>query len=196
MGWKLTDVNYTLRNSLFTVGLVGSVFVTNVHFGEVKQTDQLFLFYSKLSFFFHSGTHTSHTFKPLEEVYDQHVALIKDEVSLLRRTLMELISLVQVNMIYLTLVGTFTVCFQFQEVERNVEAVRAAKDDRVREIRNAVELMIARLDSQLKQKLLTLMGQKNALSQETEQIENLLAEIDQYLNGKTRSELIGKSQGF
>lgn len=99
-------------------------------------------------------------------------------------------------MIYLTLVGTFTVCVQFQEVERNVEAVRAAKDDRVREIRNAVELMIARLDSQLKQKLLTLMGQKNALSQETEQIENLLAEIDQYLNGKTRSELIGKSQGF
>lgn len=83
-----------------------------------------------------------------------------------------------------------------QEVERNVEAVRAAKDDRVREIRNAVELMIARLDSQLKQKLLTLMGQKNALTQETEQIENLLSEIDQYLNGKTRSELIGKSQGI
>lgn len=39
------------------------------------------------------------------------------------------------------------------------------------------------------------MGQKNALAQETEQIENLLAEIDQYLNGKTRSELIAKSQG-
>ena len=55
--------------------------------------------------------------------------------------------------------------------------------------------MIARLDSQLKQKLLTLMGQKNSLAQETEQIENLLAEIDQYLNGKTRSELIAKSQG-
>ena len=82
-----------------------------------------------------------------------------------------------------------------QEVERNVESVRAAKDEKVREIRNAVELMIARLDSQLKQKLLTLMGQKNSLAQETEQIENLLAEIDQYLNGKTRSELIAKSQG-
>ena len=52
-----------------------------------------------------------------------------------------------------------------------------------------------RLDSQLKQKLLTLMGQKNALAQETEQIESLLSEIDQYLNGKTRSELIAKSQG-
>lgn len=42
--------------------------------------------------------------------------------------------------------------------ERNVEAVRGAKDERVREIRNAVEMMIARLDNQLKNKLLTLMG--------------------------------------
>ena len=123
------------------------------------------------------GTHTGHTFKPLDEVYDQHVALIKEEVSLLRRRLMELISLVQ-------------------EVEHNVEVIRAAKDDRVREIRNAVELMIARLDSQLKQKLLTLMAQKNSLTQETEQIENLLGEIDKYINGKPRSELIGKSQGI
>ena len=121
------------------------------------------------------GTHTGHTFKPLDEVYDHHVNLIKEEVNLLRRRLMELISLVQ-------------------EIEHNVEVIRAAKDDRVREIRNAVELMIARLDSQLKQKLLTLMAQKNSLSQETEQIENLLSEIDKYINGKGRSELIGKSQ--
>lgn len=46
-----------------------------------------------------------------------------------------------------------------------MESVRSAKDDRVREIRNAVELMIARLDSQLKAKLLTLMGQKDSLTQ-------------------------------
>ena len=77
-----------------------------------------------------------------------------------------------------------------------MEAVRAAKDERVREIRNAVELMIARLDSQLKTKLLTLMSQKNSLTLETEQLENLLAEIDKYLNGKTRSELIAKSPGW
>ena len=31
-----------------------------------------------------------------------------------------------------------------QEVEKNIEFVRTAKDVRVREIRNAVELMIAR----------------------------------------------------
>ncbi len=39
-----------------------------------------------------------------------------------------------------------------------MESVKNAKDERVREIRNAVELMIARLESQLKSKLLTLMG--------------------------------------
>lgn len=42
--------------------------------------------------------------------------------------------------------------------ERNIESVKNAKDERVREIRNAVELMIARLEAQLKSKLLTLIG--------------------------------------
>ena len=44
--------------------------------------------------------------------------------------------------------------------ERNIESVKNAKDERVREIRNAVELMIARLEAQLKSKLLTLVGEK------------------------------------
>ncbi len=55
--------------------------------------------------------------------------------------------------------------------------------------------MIARLDSQLKSRLLALMAQKNSLTLETERLENLLAEIDRYLNVKTRSELIAKSPG-
>ncbi|XP_039746622.1 uncharacterized protein LOC120624248 isoform X2 [Pararge aegeria] len=120
------------------------------------------------------GTHSGHTFKPLEEVYNQHVTQIRDEVSQLRRRIMELISLVQ-------------------DVERNVESVRSAKDERVREIRNAVELMISRLDSALKAKLLTLMGQKNSLTQETEQLEHLLQEVEHQLHSSTRSELIAKS---
>ncbi|XP_026831240.1 uncharacterized protein LOC105284425 isoform X2 [Ooceraea biroi] len=120
------------------------------------------------------GTHSGHTFKPLEDVYEQHVTQIKTEVGQLNRRLMELISLVQ-------------------EVERNVESVRAAKDERVREIRNAIELMIARLDSQLKAKLLTLMGQKNSLTLETEQLEALLQEVEYQLHTCTRSELITKS---
>lgn len=70
-----------------------------------------------------------------------------------------------------------------------MESVRAAKDERVREIRNAVELMIARLDSQLKSKLLTLMGQKNSLTQETEQLESLLQEIEHQLHTCSKYEL-------
>ncbi|XP_022118575.2 E3 ubiquitin-protein ligase TRIM37 isoform X2 [Pieris rapae] len=120
------------------------------------------------------GTHSGHTFKPLEEVYEQHVTQIKDEVSQLRRRLMELMSLVL-------------------DVEQNVESVRDAKDERVREIRNAVELMISRLDSALKAKLLTLMGQKNSLTQETEQLEHLLQEVEHQLDASTKSELIAKS---
>lgn len=41
------------------------------------------------------GTHSGHTFRPLEEVYDEHVTQIKTEVSQLNRRLTELISLVQ-----------------------------------------------------------------------------------------------------
>lgn len=39
----------------------------------------------------------------------------------------------------------------YKDVERNVESVRSAKDERVREIRNAVEMMIARCVNQLLQ---------------------------------------------
>uniref|UniRef100_A0A672M0H2 Tripartite motif containing 37 n=1 Tax=Sinocyclocheilus grahami TaxID=75366 RepID=A0A672M0H2_SINGR len=120
------------------------------------------------------GMHGGHTFKPLAEIYEQHVTKVNEEVAKLRRRLMELISLVQ-------------------EVEKNVEAVRGAKDERVREIRNAVEMMIARLDNQLKNKLITLMGQKTSLTQETELLESLLQEVEHQLRLCSKSELISKS---
>ncbi|XP_077597067.1 E3 ubiquitin-protein ligase TRIM37 isoform X2 [Stigmatopora nigra] len=120
------------------------------------------------------GMHGGHTFKPLVEIYEQHVTKVKEEVARLRRRLLELISLVQ-------------------EVERNVEAVRGAKDERVREIRNAVEMMIARLDSQLKNKLITLMGQKTSLTQETELLDSFLQEVEHQLHSCSKSELISKS---
>ncbi|XP_054022177.1 E3 ubiquitin-protein ligase TRIM37 isoform X3 [Dryobates pubescens] len=120
------------------------------------------------------GMHGGHTFKPLAEIYEQHVTKVNEEVAKLRRRLMELISLVQ-------------------EVERNVEAVRSAKDERVREIRNAVEMMIARLDTQLKNKLITLMGQKTSLTQETELLESLLQEVEHQVRSCSKSELISKS---
>lgn len=92
---------------------------------------------------------------------------MKEEVSQLKSRLVELISLVQ-------------------DVEQNVETVRSAKDEKVREIRNAVELMVGRLDAQLKVKLMTLMRQKGSLTQETEQLENLLQEIEHQLHTCSR----------
>jgi len=121
------------------------------------------------------GKHSNHSFKRLEEIYDHQVSQITDKVKALRRRLTELISLVQ-------------------EVERNVESVRGAKEERVREIRNAVELIIARLDTQLKNKLLTLMGQKNALTHETELLESLLQEVEHQLQVCCKNELIEKSK--
>nr|XP_047141559.1 E3 ubiquitin-protein ligase TRIM37 isoform X2 [Hydra vulgaris] len=120
------------------------------------------------------GKHSQHSFKPLDVVYESRVVQITEQITGLRRRLMELISLVQ-------------------EVEKNVESVRNAKEEKVREIRNAVELMIARLDTQLKNKLLTLMGQKNALTQETELLESLLQEVEHQLRISTKNSLINKS---
>lgn len=73
--------------------------------------------------------------------------------------------------------------------EQNVENVRNAKDEKVREIRNAVELMVGRLDSHLKLKLFTLMRRKSSLTQETEQLEHLLQEIEHQLNTCSRSQV-------
>lgn len=80
-----------------------------------------------------------------------------------------------------------------KDVEQNVETVRLAKDEKVREIRNAVELMVNRLDSHLKLKLVTLMRQKTSLNEQTEQLEQLLNEIEHQMNSCSRSQLITKS---
>uniref|UniRef100_A0A8D9EEL0 E3 ubiquitin-protein ligase TRIM37 n=1 Tax=Cacopsylla melanoneura TaxID=428564 RepID=A0A8D9EEL0_9HEMI len=123
------------------------------------------------------GGHTGHSFKPIEEVYESHVQRIKAETVILKRRLLELVS-------------------YSQEVDRNIDAVRAAKDERVREIRNAVELMIARLDSQLKAKILQLMSQKSVLTQETEQMEVLLQDLEARLSSNMRSQLISQSNNL
>ncbi|XP_055540323.1 E3 ubiquitin-protein ligase TRIM37-like isoform X2 [Wyeomyia smithii] len=120
------------------------------------------------------GTHSGHSFKQLELVYESHLAQVKEEQQQLKSRLLELIGLVQ-------------------DVEQNVEAVRNAKDEKVAEIRTAVNLIVGRLDAQLKGKLLTLMRRKNSLNQETEQLEHLLHEIDHQLNTCSKSQLIIKS---
>jgi len=119
------------------------------------------------------GTHASHGFRPLDEIYDLHKEQIIEQIKTLKRRHTELVSLVQ-------------------EVERSIEMVKGAKDERVREIRNAVELMVARLENQLKNKILTLMSQRNKLSQETDIMESMMHDIERDIRTKTKSELISK----
>lgn len=69
------------------------------------------------------GTHSNHTFKQLELVYETHLQQVKEEVSQLRSRLVELLSLLK-------------------NIEGNVDAIKCAKDEKVREIRNVVELMV------------------------------------------------------
>lgn len=71
--------------------------------------------------------------------------------------------------------------------------VRDTKEERVKEIRNAVDQMIARLDAQLKVKLMTLMRHKRYLTKETEQLERLVQEIDYQVLTSSQSQLINKS---
>ncbi|CAH8876087.1 unnamed protein product [Trichobilharzia szidati] len=118
--------------------------------------------------------HEQHSFRPLDEVYNEHVKQIKGEMDQLKHRHLELISL-------------------FQDVEKNVQAVKQAKEERVRELRNAVELMVARLDSQLKAKLVTLMIQRSRLFQEIELLETLLQDVQSELDVATRSEMITRS---
>ncbi|XP_045171295.2 E3 ubiquitin-protein ligase TRIM37-like [Mercenaria mercenaria] len=121
------------------------------------------------------GKHSGHTFKPIDSEYDEHLRKVMEELSSLRRRNIELISLVQ-------------------DVERNIESVKTAKDERVREIRNAVELMIARLESQLKSKLLTLMGQRGQLTQETELLDSLIQKVENQVAHSSKAELICRSE--
>ena len=119
------------------------------------------------------GTHSGHTFKPLDEVYEFHKDQIMEQIIQLKRRHVELISIVQ-------------------DVERNIDSVKNAKDERVREIRNAVELMVSRLENQLKTKVITLMNQRNQISQETESIDTIIQEVEQEIRSNSKSELINK----
>ncbi|KAH9525802.1 Tripartite motif containing 37 [Bulinus truncatus] len=121
------------------------------------------------------GTHSGHMFKPLDGIYEEHKSKINIELNQLKSQHFELLCLVQ-------------------EVERNIESVKNAKDERVREIRNAVELMVARLEAQLKSKLVTLIGQRNQLAQEVSTWDTAIEKVEADLRDCGKSELVMKSK--
>ena len=93
---KLTDNNDSFLNTHHTI--ITNINLTKIFWLKIPKNSANV----SQKYQWYPGTHTSHTFKPLEEIYEQHVSHIKEEVSLLRRRLMELISLVQVRQIFWT----------------------------------------------------------------------------------------------
>ncbi|CAF4530792.1 unnamed protein product [Rotaria socialis] len=86
-----------------------------------------------------NGSHAGHNFLQLDDVYQANISAVNEHIGQLKRRHVELICLIQ-------------------DVERNVESVKAAKDERLRETRNAMHVMQAKLDEQLKIKLDALNG--------------------------------------
>ena len=82
--------------------------------------------------------HSGHTLKPLDDEYQRRVGQINEQVTLLRSRL-----------------GQF-VC-SLHAIELNMDKIRKAKDEKVREIRSALDMMSARLDAEMKSKLITLI---------------------------------------
>lgn len=58
------------------------------------------------------------------------------------------------------------------EVQGTIEKVTKAKEEKVKEIETFVENIQAKLNSQLKSKLLTLLAQKGAMADEIESLED------------------------
>lgn len=121
--------------------------------------------------------HQGHKFEHLTVVYQRHVELVRGEAIALRKRLKEL------------------TCMMHQ-VETNVEAVTKAKEERAVELSAAVEQMQARLDMQLKNKLLTLLSYKGALVEEIEHQSSMLHELNRQLAFSPKSAFIAKSEGL
>jgi len=121
--------------------------------------------------------HQGHKFEHLSVVYQRHVELVRGEAIALRKRLKEL------------------TCMMHQ-VETNVEAVTKAKEERAVELSAAVEQMQARLDMQLKNKLLTLLSYKGSLVEEIEHQSSMLHELNRQLAFSPKSAFIAKSEGL
>ncbi|UJR08618.1 hypothetical protein I4U23_012877 [Adineta vaga] len=122
-----------------------------------------------------NGSHTGHSFLPLDDIYRTNISLVNEHLGKLKRRHVDLICLAQ-------------------DVERNVENVKLAKDERLREIHNVIQTMQMKLDEQYKIKMDVLDAQRSQLSDETELIERTLHNIEHRLSTNGKAEVINKQQ--
>ncbi|VDM33444.1 unnamed protein product [Hydatigera taeniaeformis] len=120
------------------------------------------------------GRHGQHSFRPLDEVYQEHVDAIRREMVKLKNRRNEVQRLIE-------------------DVGDNILILNARKESRVEEIKKIVESIIFRLESRHTSKLSTLTAQRNHLTQETELLNSLLNEVEAQLNSTSPANLIFRS---
>ncbi|KNC54558.1 uncharacterized protein AMSG_10408 [Thecamonas trahens ATCC 50062] len=120
------------------------------------------------------STHTGHAFNKLDAVYAIHTSRIRVETNALSERLERLRAAIA-------------------GIDENIEEVTRAKEERMLEIRDAVDQMYARLEAELKTKLLALLAQKGSMAEELELISSVLGELERQLSAAPRSRLIAKT---
>ncbi|CAF1252060.1 unnamed protein product [Adineta steineri] len=122
-----------------------------------------------------NGSHVGHSFLPFDDIYKTNLSIVNEHLGKLKRRHVDLICLAQ-------------------DVERNVENVKIARDERFKEIINIMQTIQSKLDEQFKIKMDALDAQRAQLSSETELIEHSLHDIEHRISTNGKVEVISKQQ--
>ncbi|XP_025411276.1 E3 ubiquitin-protein ligase TRIM37-like isoform X2 [Sipha flava] len=126
---------------------------------------------------FDNSSHCGHSFRPIEEIYNETLAQLGESCDNLKTK-------------------EESIKKEIKELDKNIKEIQQAKDQKVCEIRSAVECMMMDLDKELNNKLTSLLTQKNHLVNESEQIEEFLHECDLELSRMPMSQLINHAPRF
>lgn len=120
------------------------------------------------------GEHKGHQFEKLDDVYRRHCSAINDEAAQLHARVKTLLALTE-------------------GVERQIEAVTRAKEERSAETKAAADQMQARLDAQLRARLVALLSHKRSMTDELDLLESMLGELRRQMKVRRRTAPVARS---
>nr|CDS34064.1 E3 ubiquitin protein ligase TRIM37 [Hymenolepis microstoma] len=123
------------------------------------------------------GRHGDHNFRPLDEVYKEHLEIVKNEMEALSNRRREIQALLK-------------------EIVRNTNTLNLKKENRVEEIKSYFEVLLFRLESTHRKKLSALNAHHGHLRQEEELLTSLVNEVESQLKVISPSSLINRSSAL
>jgi chromosome segregation ATPase len=118
-------------------------------------------------------THKDHKFEHLQKVYDRHVQDIRVLQEDIKKRLEE-----------------HSRCMA--EIEQTIEEVQKAKEDKANEITMVMEQICARLDTHMKNKLMTLLAHKGVIADEIDYLEGVTSDINKEVSRASKSSLVSR----